>query len=365
MRLESKSVITGIKTGLLFVGTIIGAGFASGREILAFFAGSTLSMVLAVPAAGVLFYLVGLIFFNLGRRVSTGKMFEVSGVLLKRYAGVFNFFLAFSYLILFAAMLAGADALFKESLGYRGGFPFLSLLMLAAAIFVTRKGLKGLLNVNSVLVPIVVAFIIAACALSLSAPAGTASRAWEEIGSKGVIHSLFNATLYVAMNMLLSSPILISSGRDMTLRQAKAASFTAAAIITALLTLMLATMRLNYSELEGAEMPMVALAVKSMPLLGALSAIVLSFAIFTTLISTVYPLKEYMTGFFKSEAALYAFLSVTAFLFSRMGFSYIITYIYPIQGIIGAVFIAFCAGFEAQTPRLTLKRVKKNPALQQ
>ena len=202
-------------------------------------------------------------------------------------------------------------------------------------------------------------------ALSLSAPAGTASRAWEEIGSKGVIHSLFNATLYVAMNMLLSSPILISSGRDMTLRQAKAASFTAAAIITALLTLMLATMRLNYSELEGAEMPMVALAVKSMPLLGALSAIVLSFAIFTTLISTVYPLKEYMTGFFKSEAALYAFLSVTAFLFSRMGFSYIITYIYPIQGIIGAVFIAFCAGFEAQTPRLTLKRVKKNPALQQ
>lgn len=364
MRLEGKSVIVGIKTALLFVGTIIGAGFASGREILAFFAGSTLSMALSVLAAGALFYFTGLLFFNLGRRVKTGRMFEVTGVLLKKYGAAFNFFLAFCYLILFAAMLAGADALFRESLGYGGRFPFLSLPMLGAAIYVTRKGLKGLLNVNSVLVPIVVAFIIAACALSLSALRGSASDSWELISSKGVIHSLFNATLYVAMNMLLSSPIIISSGREMTVRQAKVASGTAAAIITALLALMLTAMRLNYSEIQGMEMPMVALAAKSMPLLGALSALVLSFAIFTTLISSLYPLREYMAGFFKNEVALYAFLSVTAFLFSRMGSSYIITYIYPIQGIIGVMFIAFVACFEAQTPRLALKRVKKNPALQ-
>ena len=318
-------------------------------------------MALSVTAAGILFYLTGLLFFNLGRRVNTARMYEVTGLLLRKYGGVFNFFLAFSYLILFATMLAGADALFKESLGYRGVFPFFSLPMLGVAIFVTRKGLKGLLGVNTVLVPIVIGFIIAVCALSLSWLPNSALGNWEQISSKGVIHSLFNSALYVAMNMLLTSTILISSGKTLSHREAKIASGVAAAIITALLALILATMRLNYSEIQGTEMPMVIFALKSSPALGAMTAIVLSFAIFTTLISALYPLKEYMADFFKNETALYVFLSITAFLFSRMGFSYIITYVYPLQGIIGAMFIAFCAVYEAQPDRYkhSLKRIKK------
>lgn len=345
------SFLTGLKVGLLFVGTIVGAGFASGKEILTFFAGNTVSLVFAVIASGIFFYLTGLLFLNLGRRIPAGSLFKITEVLLKKYSLFFNFFLIFCYLILLAAMLAGVDALAKESIGYTGVIPIFSIIMLLLAILVVRKGIKGLLRINSVLVPLVVMFIIAVCFFSLSNITVLDSGNWAEKGMD-FFTSIFNSVLYVSMNMILSSAILISAGKKMNAKQVKISSMTATIIITVILTLVLITCRLNYSQIQGMEMPMVVLALKISPYFGILSVIILSFAIFTTLISSLYPLKEYLDDFIKNERTLYIVLAVAGFLLSRIGFTYIITYIYPLQGIIGLVFIAFCTVYNIQSGNL-------------
>lgn len=345
------SIMTGVKAGLLFMGTIIGAGFASGKEILIFFAGNAVSLVFAVIFAGIFFYLTGLLFFNLGKRIQGGNLFKITEVLLKKYSSVFNLFLLFSYLILLAAMLAGADALAGESLGYKSSIPVFSIIMLILSINIIRRGIKGLLKINSILVPAVVMFIFAVCIFSLSNTNPSDSGNWSELGM-GFFASIYNAILYVALNMLLSSAILISAGKNMTKPQIKTACITAAIIISILLTLVLLACRFNYSEIHGMEMPTVILSLKISPYFGFVTVVILSCAIFTTLISSMYPLKEYLEEYIPNERKLYLIIAVSGFLLSRIGFSYIIQYIYPIQGIIGIAFIAFCTVYDAQQTKL-------------
>jgi uncharacterized membrane protein YkvI len=355
------SLFEGIKAGLLFVGTIVGAGFASGREILTFFAGGAVSSVFAVIAAGIFFFLTGILFFSLGRRINSGNLFKITETLLKKYSAGFNIFLSFCYLILLSAMLAGIDALSKESLGYNGIIPIFSIIMLTLGIIAIRKGIKGLLKINSVLVPIIVIFILAVCLFSLSDITVTGSGNWMV---SGFFSSMVNSVLYVSMNMLLSSVVLISAGKNMDKRQIKTASITAAVILTALISLILLACKLNYSQVQGMEMPVVILSLKIAPYFNIITLIILSFAIFTTLISSLYPLKEYGREFIKKETVLYIILGLSGFLLSRLGFTYIVTYMYPVQGIIGVVFIAFCAAYEVQSTKMKFpvkfKKIKNN-----
>jgi len=354
-------VVTGIKAGLLFMGTIIGAGFASGKEILTFFAGNIVSLVFSVISAGIFFYLTGLLFFNLGKRIQADNLFKITEVLLKKYSYIFNIFLAFCYLVLLAAMLAGVDALAKESIGYNGFFPIFSIIVLILAILITRKGINGMIKINSILVPIVIVFIFAVCIFSLSKITYLNSGNWSEKGMT-FFSSILNCILYVAMNMFLSSAVLVTAGKNMNSRQVKISSFTAAILITILLTLILLTFRLNYSKIQGMEMPMVVLALDVSPIFSIISVIILLCAIFTTLISSLYPLKEYLEPFIVKEKTLYISLGVIGFLLSRIGFTYIIVYIYPFMGLIGVMFIAFCAVYDVQKtkPKFVVRKKIKN-----
>jgi uncharacterized membrane protein YkvI len=210
-------------------------------------------------------------------------------------------------------------------------------------------------------VPIIVIFILAVCLFSLSDITVTGSGNWMV---SGFFSSMVNSVLYVSMNMLLSSVVLISAGKNMNKRQIKTASITAAVILTALISLILLACKLNYSQVQGMDMPVVILSLKIAPYFNIITLIILSFAIFTTLISSLYPLKEYGQEFVKKETALYIALGLSGFLLSRLGFTYIVTYMYPVQGIIGIIFIAFCAAYEVQNTKMKFpikfKKIKNN-----
>lgn len=344
-----------VKVGLLFVGAIVGAGFASGKEILTFFSGNPLSLVAAVILASVFFYASCMLFFKLSKRLNLNNLFDINKILLKRYSGIFNIFLAFCYFTVIAAMLAAIDALAAESAGYRGFFPIFSLMFLVLSLILSRRGIGGLLKINSLLVPLIVLFILYVCFYSLS-PQNINSAVAGGAEGGAFFDSLLYAALYVGMNMLLTSALLIKSGSNLSSRQKRLACTLGTVTITVMLTLILLTCLLNYSVIEGAELPMIALAVRISPLFSALSALILSFAIFLTLVSAVYPLEKYLLKYFKNRNILQAAIAAAAFLLSRIGFSSIITYIYPLQGLIGVAFIVFCAVYKASVKN-------KKPAL--
>ncbi|MDD4002948.1 MAG: hypothetical protein PHE12_01990 [Clostridia bacterium] len=335
-----------VKVGLLFVGTIVGAGFASGKEILTFFSGSPLTLIAAVTVAGIFFYSSCMLFFRLGKRLKCDDLFCINKILLRRYSKIFNIFLALCYLTLIAAMLAATDALAAESAGYKGAFPIFSVLILILGIALTRKGITGILKINSLLVPLIVFFIFAVCFYWLSPQQIASYTAGRE--TTAFFDTILHAALYVGMNMLLTSALLIKTGITANASQKKISATIGTIIIIALLALILITLLLNYSLVSDSEMPMVVLAVQISPVFSALSALILCFAIFLTLLSALYPLENYLSAYISNADITAIIIGAAAFLVSRVGFSYIITYIYPLQGLIGIAFIAFCAVFNGE-----------------
>ena len=115
------------------VGTVIGAGFVSGRELLQFFGCFRLP---DLCFAGALFFGGFFLFLKLG-----GKFGGFEGAL----AGVFGKFapavkgiLLFGSFVSCAGMLSAADALLPKAA------PFLSLVFLALSCAVSERGLSGI-----------------------------------------------------------------------------------------------------------------------------------------------------------------------------------------------------------------------------
>jgi uncharacterized membrane protein YkvI len=160
--------------------------------------------------------------------------------------------------------------------------------------------------------------------------------------------TILHSALYVGMNMLLTSALLIKTGMSANASQKRLSALVGTVIITLLIALILITLLLNYPYVSEAQMPMVVLAVKISPVFSALSTLILCIAIFLTLVSALYPLENYLSAYISNPDITATVIAAAGFLLSRMGFSYIITYIYPLQGLIGIAFIAFCAVFNGE-----------------
>jgi uncharacterized membrane protein YkvI len=71
-----------------FVGVIVGAGFASGQEILQFFASFGAMGLLGCLVAALAFVFLSMVFSTMGQRLRAGSHKEVVQALLGRHVGM-------------------------------------------------------------------------------------------------------------------------------------------------------------------------------------------------------------------------------------------------------------------------------------
>ncbi len=101
-----------------FVGVIVGAGFASGQEILQFFASFGLVGLIGCVVSGALFALLSMAFSTMGQRLAAESHKEVVHAMLGRHLGlVFDVLITFFLFAITVVMLAGAGSLLNQWLG--------------------------------------------------------------------------------------------------------------------------------------------------------------------------------------------------------------------------------------------------------
>lgn len=118
--------ISTLKIAATYIGTIIGAGFASGQEILQFFAVYGSMGFLGVLVVTVLFAVFGFIIINMGFRLHSHSYLEI-------------------------ITLAGAGALFKDQLGIPNMWG--NLLVTVFTLVTVFLGINGVINSLSIIVP--------------------------------------------------------------------------------------------------------------------------------------------------------------------------------------------------------------------
>ena len=304
-----------IKIAFLFIGTIVGAGFATGREVVLFFNDQS---ILVILFAGIFAGLLCGLFLKIGKATCSENPNSV--IFKKNYIYVENLIL-FCTFIVYVTMCAGAESLLKEIFGIGGGGIITSLLSLTVSIF----SIKLLKNINFVVVPVLIIFI--------------AYLAFDKavLPNFPTKNNIFSGFSYMSMNMLLGGYMISPTGAKLTSKQIAITSFAVSLTVFALLFMVyFATM--NFA---GAEMPM--LDVASSKGLKPIAGIIVFLAIFSTMISGGNILFRTFNKHITNKALCVVTIFTLTIIPSAFGFENLVNYCYPIVSYGGVIYTGITA----------------------
>lgn len=312
-----------LSLAMLLVGTIIGAGFASGRELLSFF-GNNISLAVA-PLCGLGFFIFSVLFMSIGRLIKAKDVGEVNSALFGKARFLADIFLLFNSLTVLGGMLAGMDSLFSQILPIAPAYSILSGLLCAVIV---GKGLKGLLGGNMIIVPFIIISTVIICCLS---SAGATFSGTNEVGFAA-------AAIYVGMNMMLAATVL-TTVKDFNKKQIFIGSGIAAIVITALMFCII--LALNASGCDG-EMPVLEMAAQKSRALFYLAVFVVAISIFTTMMTAMNGLTDWLDALICDRKYSISIVLLSGLIISNFGFERVISVLYPVIGIFGLVYIGIC-----------------------
>jgi len=140
-----------------YIGTVVGAGFATGQEILQFFTkyGSVALFTILVSTA--LFVWFGTKVMLLAHDIKAASYEDLNKHLFgKKWGERFSLLMLVELFSVAVVMLAGAGSVFREQLGL--SFMLGIGVTLLLGYFVIMGGMKGIMTVNSIVVPMMLIF---------------------------------------------------------------------------------------------------------------------------------------------------------------------------------------------------------------
>lgn len=289
-------------TSFTFVGTVIGAGFATGKEIYLYFSSCSLFTVLLSGA------LLGFFCFIILRlSAKYGSIFSSFGKLtlpVRIFVVVANF-------IVLCAAVAGSENAVVSLFGVPGGAVLVSFLTIAVVLV----GMKYVKIVNVIIVPVLILLVLFVFFQTDTANAFS--------GKTSVILPFS----YASMNIVTGGFFLGETGKTFTKKQAVACSCISGIVLSVLLACVFLCVK-NVS----AEMPFMEQTERLG--YGVIGNVILLLALLTTAIGTL----SVCIGKRKDLAfpvVIFALLS------SLFGFEKIVNTLYPVIGAVGAAITVF------------------------
>ena len=341
----------------VFVSIITGAGFATGRELLTFFAGfgplGALGFALACAVLGLCGWAVMDISWR--KPVSGYKAF-MELLLGRRFGGIMVALCNVFIFVMMTAMLAGGGA--AAAMISPASFPISTgtgALILAILCFITFLfDLKGIMSVSLIFAPVLILgglFFGIHAAITATTPVflGAQSQA---------LSFLWPAVIYASYNLLTSVAVLSILGAQIgSPRAARRAAFIAGGTIFVLGLAFLAPIYIHYPSLQNIPVPLLALAEASGGAVEGLYILVLFTAIFTTAVANGFAVIEWLNSlilprFPWAKTPVKAAVALGGAALAQLGFSTFIDVVYPAFGYIGlfqiaAVLVYFVAGKKA------------------
>ncbi len=315
-----------------YVATLIGAGFASGQEIISFFVRygrtSVIGLVIAAALLGIFAAAV------MGECVESGAgsyneyLARFMGKRLRAAAEAATLFFAVS---VFCVMAACCGEMGAALLGIRNIYGSLFMCALCAAVMLFKT--DGALSVNAVIGAVITVSIIT-CALYLL-------RYREHQAFSNNAKMLASGVSYSGYNVLTAGVILAElSKRFKSKRDAYLAAFAAAFALLVIMLPMWGLLSIYYGKINLGEIPMLTMALRENGAVAAAYSAALFLAVFSTALSNGISAVNIMSARMnrRSAACIVAF---TGFCMSGAGFSSLINAVYRACGYVGAVFMAY------------------------
>ena len=198
-----------LKVVFVIIGTMIGAGFASGQEMYLFFFSYGIKGLIGLVLSSLLIGIVIYQTFRIVNQYKIGTYKEFLDILIpksRKVKPIINTIINLFLLITFFIMIAGFGAYFEQELGINSLIGSSILASVTFIIFMTS--VKGVVKANELLVPVLIGFLVIIGILNLK------NLPLRELGNYILATNTSNfalsAILYSSYNSILLIPVLLT-----------------------------------------------------------------------------------------------------------------------------------------------------------
>ncbi len=334
-----------LKVVFVIIGTIIGAGFASGQEIWIFFNSyghlGAFGIILACSISGLLIYKIFKIMQKENLTTYAELLEKISNkkILNQAISIIISLFLIISFYI----MIAGMSAYFNQEFGVQNWI--CSIIMSLLCYFTLKRNMKGIVIVNSILIPCLILFILylgiknfnyGINNLYINQP----NLPWSWI---------FSSIIYASYNSIVLIPMLVELKEYInTSNKAKVVAILSTLILS-IVGICLIYILFRNPNAYKLELPMVEVVKEFGKIYSYLYGGVVVTAIFTSAISAGYGFltnqvekKEFTKGDVEKRKNKYyqrllLIICLIAPIIANFGFSNLVSKLYPMFGILGLI----------------------------
>ncbi|PGT82506.1 MULTISPECIES: YkvI family membrane protein [Bacillaceae] len=316
---------SGFKWMFLILGTIIGAGYASGRELWQFFG---FESGLAIVIFTVIFIIAVYVIMKISYEAQSDHFFPILERLVgKKLSYVYDFLIVLYLFTTTIVMIAGGGATLEAfSIPYWAGITLFSVLLVL--LFVGSS--NGIIKLNSIIIPMLV-FGLFYALLSFNI---SHHHSW--VLDLNEQYNWPAAFTFTALNILPLIAVLSAVGKEIkSLKEAKVASIGSGVILGTISFVYNETLIQMADYLTEYEIPLFAV-LKGSPFgFFLFMSVMLWLAIYTTAVSGIFGLASRFKQILKVPFWLIALILVLAMLpFTRFGFANLVGILYPLYGLI-------------------------------
>jgi len=320
----------------VYTSVLLGAGFASGQEILSFFVAFQNWGFLGIILSGFIFSIVGIASLQLCFNYKITNYSDFFSFIVNSKLSLFmETIVAIFLIVIFSTMLSASGATLKQSFGINFT---LAVIVVSAICFVTFKvGIQAIVDLNSLLAPIM---LVGGVFIGLYSFFYQSSDVFANHISSHLRNNWFISSItYASYNMVTLVVILISLNKFVINKKVAFYGALLGGISISFLGICIALpLRMHYNDVINYEIPMIKIVSSLGFFINYAYLLVFICAVFTTAISNGYAFCEWLIFKFKLNPTL-AKIMVCSFgaIFAHIGFSNFVNDIYPIFGIIGFI----------------------------
>ena len=313
----------------VFIGLVIGAGFASGREILQYFCIPSQTDLTGTVIAAISFGAICYITMHLAQKCNAPDFESFTKAVAGRASTAVKVFMLLFMFCGFFIMLSACGVLAKEVLGLSPIWGILLLGVVCFAVFIFET--KGLVALNAVLVPLMIGGMLFICLSSML----SAAPAFSSL-DKALTNPLTASLCYVSYNTVTAAAVLVPLSRSVGKKQILSASAICGAVLGLLIYIAWLCMNMKFTSLVNTEMPLLVLASGNGIITKIIYTSVLFMALCTTAVSHGFGiLSEFKFTKPSRRVTVAALLCLSAVPFAGLGFSDLVADIYSAFGYAG------------------------------
>lgn len=322
----------------LYIGVIMGAGFASGRECWQFFGVFGSRGYYGAAASTICFIILACMLTYIARSKGTADLGKLISPFSNRYIdGIIGWTLAAIYYSMIIAMTAAGGSLLNQQFGISkviGG------VIIAVLCVVTVLGdFERVSGIFRLIIPVLFAVGVLTIILTIRAGFGQSGAVTGYQPGRMSPNWFISAVVFMAYN---TTGMITMAGNSAvnakSARNAYSGAIMGTLCLGILTLLLLRALLTDMAFSSGLDLPMLGFSARISPVLNVVYAIILYGAVYSTGASTYYGFSTKLP-YSAVKKYIIIFGAAAGFALGLTGFKRLVEFLYPAQGYIGMAFI--------------------------